>query len=198
MLSAVSRINFNSARSVSKGLPNIPTVNVTSPEPYAYFQESSTLVLQDFPLSTTLKAYFQKQDIDDPSRGSSCPDFREMGIALGSAIRSLHSWGAAARDVAQVSGEETSQEAIRNKLRSNTMPKRIKYRVNYGRLLETIDLFPSIESSRRVFQSVEKKMYAEMIGEASQEVQIIHGDFWTGKYVIKRVFWTHLDVLDTT
>jgi len=68
------------------------------------------------------------------------------------------------------------------------MAKMIKYRVNYGRLVETIDRFPGIESSREILGLVEKRMYAEMIEDGNKYIQILHGDFWTGKYVIQCVF----------
>lgn len=64
-------------------------------------------------------------------------------------------------------------------MKKNQLMVQLKFFVNYGRLLPTIDLFPAIlEESRETFKNVEDLMRREM---ETGEGDLIHGDFWSGK-----------------
>jgi len=58
----------------------------------------------------------------------------------------------------------------------------LKYTMNYGSILmDTISKFPEIlEPSRGVFEEVAKSVRGELDGDGGV---LIHGDFWSGKYV---------------
>jgi hypothetical protein len=58
----------------------------------------------------------------------------------------------------------------------------LKFMVNYTRLVATVQRFPNIlGSSKEIFQAVKEKTQREVDEE---EGEMIHGDFWTGKYVL--------------
>jgi len=58
----------------------------------------------------------------------------------------------------------------------------LKYTMNYGSvLMDTISKFSEIlEGSRSVFEEVAKSVRGELDGDGGV---LIHGDFWSGKYV---------------
>lgn len=63
--------------------------------------------------------------------------------------------------------------------------KQVKLYVTYGMLLQTVDNFPEIlGESRELFEKVHAFAMAESKNEVLGDLNgIIHGDFWTGKYV---------------
>ena len=70
--------------------------------------------------------------------------------------------------------------------RSNEAMQKLKYKLYYERLVETIDDYPSIlEGARRTFEEI-RNQEAERLKDA-KHLQVIHGDLWTGKYG-----WPHL------
>lgn len=99
---------------------------------------------------------------------------RSLGRALGSWLRSFHDWAA-----------DEKQAECREILSKNGVMKGVKFYVNYTMLIDTIGNFPDIlEESRDVFEQVRDFAAAEMKREDSDhKYGVIHGDFWTGKYV---------------
>jgi len=70
--------------------------------------------------------------------------------------------------------------------RSNEAMQRLKFKLYYERLVETIDDYPSIlEGTRRTFEEI-RNQEAERLKDP-KHLQVIHGDLWTGKYG-----WPHL------
>lgn len=56
----------------------------------------------------------------------------------------------------------------------------IKMKYNYELLLSRVEKFPEIlQEARPVFEKVIEMAKAELDNE--DELQVIHGDFWTGK-----------------
>lgn len=99
---------------------------------------------------------------------------RSLGRALGSWLRSFHDWAA-----------DEKQAECRDTLAKNGVMKDLKFYVNYAMLIDTIENFPNIlGESRDVFERVRDFAAAELKREHCDDVYgIIHGDFWTGKYV---------------
>lgn len=97
-----------------------------------------------------------------------------MGISLGKWLRSFHEWG-----------NKPEQEETRRTLAKNVSMKQVKLYVTYGMLLQTVDNFPEIlGESREVFEKVHAFAMAESEDEVLGDLNgLIHGDFWTGKYV---------------
>jgi len=67
-------------------------------------------------------------------------------------------------------------------LRENTQAKKLKWDVNYGRLASTAEKFPMV-----LGKGAEEGWWRE-VGERMRRVaergtDVIHGDFWAGKYV---------------
>lgn len=69
-------------------------------------------------------------------------------------------------------------------MEGNHAMRTLKLAINYTNLVAMIDRFPEILGpSRHVFEEVEREMlrWMEEGGKGSRE--LIHGDFWCGKYV---------------
>lgn len=93
----------------------------------------------------------------------------EIGQAMGKGLRNFHDWAA-------------GHDALLEAARSNVGMKSIKLKYNYELLLSRVDKFPNILSDAKTeFEAVLAMAKAELEDEA--KLQVIHGDFWTGKYV---------------
>jgi len=91
-----------------------------------------------------------------------------LGVALGTWLKNFHSWAS-----------EDTQRPLMEAMKKNEQMMQLKLFVNYGRLIPTIDMFPTIlEESRQTFKAVEDMMRIEM---EKGEGDLIHGDFWSGK-----------------
>lgn len=84
-------------------------------------------------------------------------------------LRRFHDWA-------------TTEQSLRDLAKTNNEMQDIKLTYNYGLLLQRIDKFPDIlMDAKPVFEEVFAMAKAELDAEA--KLQVIHGDFWTGKYV---------------
>jgi hypothetical protein len=134
-------------------------IHVTTPHLYRYSSSTDTQILEDYPLSLEIKDYMTTHTI--PSA-----DVARLGIALGSWLKKFHAWG-------------SEQALLRETMKKNQGMKQLKFRVNYGRLIPTIELFPTIlEECRGVFVEMEERYKKEA---AEEDGELIHGDFWSGK-----------------
>jgi hypothetical protein len=117
--------------------------------------------MTDYPSSLELKKYITTHplSLDEVSR---------LGIALGRWLKEFHLWANAPEQV-----------QLREEMKGNHSMAAVKFAVNYGRTLATIELFPKIlEDARELFTEMEAKFRQEL---DSQEGELVHGDFWTGK-----------------
>jgi hypothetical protein len=133
-------------------------------------KETNTQVLEDLPNSVDLKNFL----ISDVSDGITDTAARTLGRAMGFWLRSFHSWG---NEDAQLKAKATVAE--------NTAMRDLKFYINYTMLIDTIPNFPDIlGESRDVFEKI-RDMAADELKkvDGSNDYGIIHGDFWTGKYV---------------
>ena len=127
--------------------------------------EPHTLLIEDLVDSLTLKDY-----LSEPiCQSNSSPDLvKDLGFALGRWLISLHQWGMS-------DSPETNE--LRTQVARNPM-KTLKYEVNIGRYLATVDHFPDLPwAERNEYVEIEKRIKQE----TSEEGSLIHGDFWPGK-----------------
>lgn len=142
--------------------------SVRTPKVYLYNSTSSTQVQEYLHKALDLKTYVLKHfSASTPIAAE--PRIMEIGRGLGTWLRRFHDWA------------ETEQP-LRDLARANREMQSIKLTYNYGLLLQRVDKFPSIlMDAKPVFEEVFAMAKAELDAEA--KLQIIHGDFWTGKYV---------------
>ncbi|KAJ4391434.1 hypothetical protein N0V93_005051 [Gnomoniopsis smithogilvyi] len=140
--------------------------SVRTPKVYLYNPESSTQVQEYLPNALDLKTYALKH-FSASTPASASHQIIEVGRGLGLWLRSFHAWAA-------------SQEPLRALARTNGEMQVIKLNYNYGLLLRRVDSFPNIlADAKAVFEDVFAMAKAELGDE--DKLQVIHGDFWTGK-----------------
>lgn len=151
------------------GLPPTTTgaYAVRAPKLYHFNPETNTQVQEYFPDSLSLKDYALKHfsSSRDPSREPLC---RELGRSLGVWLRDFHAWAA-----------RPEQARLREQIKSNEPMQRIKHFVNYSNLVETVAGFPAIlADARETFEQIRDATAQEL---DLPNLQVTHGDFWTGK-----------------
>ena len=68
-------------------------------------------------------------------------------------------------------------------MQKNSTALGLKFMVNFGRLVSTVDMFPAIlEGSRGMFEQIEAEMKKRIASQDVAKLGIVHGDFWSGKY----------------
>lgn len=122
------------------------------------------------PSSLDLKSYALRY-FSPSTPESQKPNILEIGRGLGRWLRSFHDWAAS-----------PEQETLRNRVKLNKEVRGIKFTYNYESLLWRLDKFPFLQDSKTVFEQIIAKVQAELVDES--QLQIIHGDFWTGKSVV--------------
>lgn len=133
-----------------------------------YDTNSSTQVQEYLPNARDLKTYALKHFLISTPVDAK-PQVMEIGRGLGTWLRRFHDW-------------TETEPPLRDLARANKEMQSIKLTYNYGLLLQRVDKFPSIlMDAKPVFEEVFAMAKAELDAEA--KLQIIHGDFWTGKYV---------------
>lgn len=134
---------------------------------------SATQVHEYLPNTLNLKEYALKHLARPPAAPSADPSEKAnvvgLGRGLGQWLRSLHDWAAA-----------PEQRWLREKAQMNKEMQAIKFTYNYERLLGQLDKFPSIlGAAKTTFTEVVAMAKAEL--EEQDKLDVIHGDFWTGK-----------------
>lgn len=138
-------------------------IKVRTPKMYSFSSETNTQIYSDFPASTELKTYASTHPLNEDQCTA-------LGQALGKWTKTFHNWAAA-----------PEQGELREAMKGNEAMKDLKYMINYPALTATIENFPEIlENSREIFEAVAKDVNDNM---AQEEGSLIHGDFWSGKYV---------------
>jgi hypothetical protein len=139
---------------------------VRTPEFYHFDEDSSTQVLEFLSGGIHLKDY-AIQNYGSPTPESFKPQCKELGKALGRWLRDFVAWSA-------------QQVKHRELVAQNEFGQAVRHMVNYVWLHERIKEYPSIlEGVKDILARVEQMAAAEKDNTA--KLQIIHGDFWTGK-----------------
>ncbi|KAJ5139231.1 uncharacterized protein N7515_004079 [Penicillium bovifimosum] len=133
-------------------------------------RKTNTQVLEDLPDSIDLKHYLLSETSNDVSESTA----KSLGRTLGGWLRSFHSWA-----------DKAEQAELKSVLGKHQVMKDLKFYINYTMLMDTVENFPGLlEESRGVFEEVGDSAAAELTREDHDDgYGIIHGDFWTGKYV---------------
>lgn len=134
---------------------------------YLPFEEAETTQIQEYlPDSLNLKEYVLKH-CSSPTPDSLEPQFRQLGVALGRWLREFHNWA-------------TDQAPLRQNVMANKEMQQMKHMINFQWLLDRVDQFPTVlGGAESIFSEVKDMALAEL--EGAEALQIVHGDFWTGK-----------------
>ena len=125
-------------------------------------------ILEDLPDSVNLKTFL----LSETSHGKSQSAAQSLGRALGSWLRSFHTWT-----------DKPAQADLQKTVGGNQAMKEVKHYANYVLLIQRIETFPQIlQDSRDVFEKVVELAVAELEQrETGPEYGVVNGDFWTGK-----------------
>lgn len=138
-------------------------ITVSTPHLYNFNPTTNIQIHSDLPSSTELKTYCLTHPL-------TTQDCSRLGYSLGLWAKEFHTWGAA-----------PEQAALREIMNGNTAMQDLKYQINYPYMVATIADFPEIlEGSKRIFEEVAKDVRE---GLDRGEGTLIHGDFWSSKYV---------------
>lgn len=144
-----------------------PSCIVRTPRLFHFNPETNTQIQEYLPNSVNLKVYALSHfTSNDESLKSHC---LAIGKGLGLWLRSFHAWAS-----------DPAQSKLQSQIKLNEPMQALKNSINYANLVSRINKFPTIlEDAREVFEAVKKDSEAELTDES--QLQIIHGDFWTGK-----------------
>lgn len=152
---------------------------VRTPTLYHFLPESHTQVQEYLPRATDLKSHALKHCALPPSLASGSDNattgagaaYHDVGKGIGSWLRRFHAW---ARDEKQTKLKEVAAR--------NSEMQEIKRMINYGWLEPAIQKFPAVldnDGSKAAFERMRAMAAAELADVDG--LQVIHGDFWTGK-----------------
>lgn len=144
-----------------------PSCVVRTPRFFHFNPQTNTQIQEYLPSSVNIKTYALNHLSGNPSELKD----RLVGIgnSVGTWLRNFHTWAAA-----------PGQAKLQADIRFNKEMQALKNAVNYGALVSSIDTYPDILSDARdVLEQVKMMSEGEMADE--HNLQIIHGDFWTGK-----------------
>ncbi|RYP48852.1 hypothetical protein DL768_005360 [Monosporascus sp. mg162] len=135
-----------------------------------HFDEGSNTQIQEYLVhGIDLKTYILNT-YPAHTHGSLRPQCYQLGKALGRWLRNFHGWSA-------------QQPGLRRTLSKHKEIQQLKQMVNFGWLLQRVEEYPAVLGhARTVFEEVRNMAASEL--ENEDELQIIHGDFWTGNILI--------------
>lgn len=112
--------------------------------------------------------------LSEGSQGISRPSATSLGRSIGGWLRHFHDWT-----------NSPAQDELKELLNKNDVMKELKFYVNYTMLMDTIQNFPLLlEEARGIFEKVRDLAATELKKtDYDDSYGLIHGDFWTGKYV---------------
>lgn len=118
------------------------------------------------PRGITLKDYVLKY-YALPVSESLEPEAREIGKSLGSWLKGFTQWS-------------NSNAELRAIAENNNEGQFWRHLVTFGWLKDRVDQYPAVlGDAREVFAEVEQAVTADL--KDPSKLQVIHGDFWTGK-----------------
>lgn len=150
-----------------KADPTAPyDIVVRTPKYYHYDETSTNQFLEYLPKSISLKDYILKY-YNGPSSGTPESAARQMGTSLGSWLKSFTQWSASQAQLQAAAAENVEAQGFRHML-------------EFGWLAERVSQYPAVlGDAKDVFAEVEKAATAEI--QDGSRLQVVHGDFWTGK-----------------
>lgn len=132
-----------------------------------YFDEGNNTQIQEYLAhGIDLKTYALNTYPASTSQALK-PQCYQLGRTLGKWLRDFHKWSAQQLD-------------LRQTVTQNYEIQQLKHTINFGWLLQRVEQYPTIlEEAKVIFEEVKKMAVAEL--EDEDRIQVIHGDFWTGK-----------------
>lgn len=97
-----------------------------------------------------------------------------IGGSIGSWLRAFHDWTS-----------EPGQAKIRTMMANNKEMRALKWKITYEQGMQVLDRFADVltEEGREMWEEIKSsRVHEEESEEGCDEVGIIHGDFWSGKY----------------
>lgn len=141
-------------------------VVVRTPKFYHYDEQGTNQFLEYLPKGISLKDYILKY-YDGPGSESLEPEARRIGESLGSWLKSFTQWSSSHPELRVTAAENGEAQGFRHML-------------EFGWLAERVEQYPAILSDAKdIFVEVEKAAAAEI--QDGSRLQVVHGDFWTGK-----------------
>lgn len=146
---------------------------VSTPNLFYFNEETNTQVQAYQPSPLSLKnyaiEYFAVSTLETPTLESVKSLSLKIGTAVGAWLRSFHDWS-----------NSEQQLKFRDIAAGNKEMQTLKRWMNYERLPSSITRFPNILGDcKNIFADIVDSVKEEMVNE--QALQVIHGDFWTGK-----------------
>jgi hypothetical protein len=144
-----------------------PFCTVRTPRFFHFNAKTNTQIQEYLPNSVNLKTFALTYLADNPSHlKHRCVD---IGHGLGTWLRSFHAWAA-----------NPAQVELQASIRLNKQMQLLKNAINYTSLISRIDTYPDILADAKDILEQVKKMSEDEMAD-TDNLQIIHGDFWTGK-----------------
>ncbi|KAH6624462.1 kinase-like domain-containing protein [Chaetomium sp. MPI-SDFR-AT-0129] len=149
--------------------PTKGTFAVHTPKLHYFNPKTSTQVQELLPQALSLKDYALKNFASpDPSRK---PLSIELGRSLGAWLHQFHEWA-----------KLPEQAGFREIAKLNDAMRRIKHTSNYATALATVDNYPSVLADAK--ETLQKSMEAAEKELDGSDLQVTHGDFWTGNTLL--------------
>jgi ATP-dependent helicase/DNAse subunit B len=144
---------------------------VKVPRLYLFNRETNTQVIEDVAGVVDLKTVFMSPTANDVLSQSLATS---IGRALGSWLRSYHSW------------TSSPSQAYRAEIGDNEAMRKLKYLITYDSFIKVLEQFPDVLGDhKKTLEDVKdiatKGFEKTASDEHGEEWGIIHGDFWTGK-----------------
>jgi hypothetical protein len=141
------------------------------PRLYHFNRETNTQVLEDIPSVVDLQTLLISPTANDVFIQSLAAS---IGRALGSWLRSFHSWISA-----------PLQADLREEIGSNGPMRQLKYLITYGSFIKVLEQFPDVlRDYKKILEDIKDsatKDFERTANDDREEWGVIHGDCWTGK-----------------
>ena len=142
-------------------------ITVRTPKFYHFDEENTNQFLEFMPNGTTLKEYALKY-YATPTPESLKPEAYQVGKSVGLWLNGFTQWSA-------------GHPELRPTAAKNMEAFGFRFWLEFGMLADRVDQYPDVLGDvKDVFAEVTKMADAESKDES--KLQIVHGDFWTGKY----------------
>lgn len=150
-----------------------PSIQIKVPRLHLLDQASSIQILEDFVDTTGLKSMLLSAEGSNLLPSS----LEAIGFALGSWVQAFHMWAVA-----------PEQAALRAQMWQNDPMRKTKYLFTYHAFLKVLETHPEVlEGHRDILEKIRdtiSKEYERPSTEEDEDLGLIHGDFWSGKYVL--------------
>jgi len=158
--------------------PSGKTTGVKTPRLHLFLRDANTQVLEDFQGTTDLKNIVVSNSDFKAEVAAS------VGYRMGSWLRRFHDWSTSPNmHINRLGGV---------KIGHNEPMRQLKYDITYGSILKILgNNFPDLLEGFRpaleeVVDEATKKFETILSGDRAEDKNwgLIHGDFWSGKYVM--------------